>query len=157
MLLTYFTRNELHSLQKKIVYLHTLTYEKEEETDIRNDSSEDAKDAFGTDILELPYEILLQIFTYLTPKDICRCSQVCRKLSSIASDGILWQRLHPVRWIFRNDWRTGLDEYEPCTCNDGPCDGKSQSDKDRYICTFIYIIRSTVAYASLHHDFRINN
>ena len=68
----------------------------------------------------LPDETLLKIFSYVSPKDLCHCAQVSHLWSKIAHDSSLWQELHPVRWIFQNDWRRGLDVYEDCCCDSEP-------------------------------------
>ena len=75
-------------------------------------------------LLRFPSEIMLKIFSYLGPKDLCRCAQVCRLWSQSARDGELWRELYPVRWIFRKDWRFGADGDDMCSCN---CDSEIQS------------------------------
>ena len=75
-------------------------------------------------LLSLPAEITLKIFSYLGPKDLCRCAQVCRLWSHSARDGELWRELYPVRWIFKNDWRFGADSEDLCSCN---CDSEIPS------------------------------
>ena len=72
-------------------------------------------------LLRFPSEITLKIFSYLGPKDLCRCAQVCRLWSQSARDGELWRELYPVRWIFRKDWRFGADVDDMCSCN---CDSE---------------------------------
>lgn len=34
----------------------------------------------------------------MSPKDLCRCSQVCSSWSELAKTGSLWRHLFPVRW-----------------------------------------------------------
>ena len=75
-------------------------------------------------LLSFPSEITLKIFSYLGPKDLCRCTQVCRLWSQSARDGELWRELYPVRWIFKKDWRFGADTEDTCTCN---CDSEIQA------------------------------
>lgn len=75
-------------------------------------------------LLHFPSEITLKIFSYLGPKDLCRCAQVCHLWSQSARDGELWRELYPVRWIFRKDWRFGADVDDMCSCN---CDSEIQS------------------------------
>lgn len=70
-------------------------------------------------LLRLPPEVTLKIFSYLSPKDLCRSAQVCTSWSTLAKDGQLWKELHPVRWIYRKDWRFGIDEVDICDCNCG--------------------------------------
>ena len=49
-------------------------------------------------LLDLPPELLLRVFNFLSPVDLCRFSQVHPSLHSLAFDGSLWQHLHPIRW-----------------------------------------------------------
>lgn len=49
-------------------------------------------------ISQLPTEIMLRLFYYLGPEDLCRCSQVCSSWSELAKTGSLWRHLYPVRW-----------------------------------------------------------
>ena len=49
-------------------------------------------------LLDLPPELLLRMFNFLSPMDLCRLSQVHPSLRSLAFDGSLWQHLHPIRW-----------------------------------------------------------
>lgn len=49
-------------------------------------------------ISQLPTEIILRLFSYLGPEDLCRCSQVCSSWSELAKTGSLWRHLYPVRW-----------------------------------------------------------
>lgn len=75
-------------------------------------------------LLSFPPEITLKIFSYLGPKDLCHCAQVCQKWSHSARDGDLWRELYPVRWIFKKDWRFGADSDDMCSCN---CDSEIPS------------------------------
>lgn len=61
----------------------------------------------------MPPEIILKVFKYLSPRDLCRCAQVNSFFSKIAFDGVLWQHLHPVKWL-SGEWKfhppTAYDE-----------------------------------------------
>ncbi|XP_061682297.1 F-box/LRR-repeat protein 5 [Syngnathoides biaculeatus] len=57
-------------------------------------------------ISQLPAEIVLRLFGYLSPPDLCRCSQVCASWSELAKTGSLWRHLYPVRWA-RGDYYNG--------------------------------------------------
>ncbi|CAG0898407.1 unnamed protein product [Darwinula stevensoni] len=59
---------------------------------------------------ELPDEVLLNIFSYLSEKDLCRVSQVCQRFSCIANDIELWRNLY--QHIFEYD--QPLFSSEPC-------------------------------------------
>lgn len=132
LLSTYFTRTELQNLREQILHLHTLTADEQRQSVQIFDPSQKSCTLQNPKVSRLPNELLLQIFSYLSPRDLCRCAQVCRQWSRVSWDGLLWQRLHPVRWIFRNDWRIAMDDYEPCTCNDGLCeDDKNSWDRER--------------------------
>lgn len=75
-------------------------------------------------LLHFPAEVTLKIFSYLGPKDLCHCAQVCRLWSQSARDGELWRELYPVRWIFKKDWQFGADSEDMCSCN---CDSEVQT------------------------------
>jgi len=75
-------------------------------------------------LLHFPAEVTLKIFSYLGPKDLCHCAQVCRLWSQSARDGELWRELYPVRWIFKKDWKFGADSGDMCSCN---CDSEVQT------------------------------
>lgn len=47
----------------------------------------------------MPSEIILKVLKYLSPRDLCRCAQVNLLFSTIAFDGMLWQHVHPVKWL----------------------------------------------------------
>ena len=49
-------------------------------------------------ISQLPVEVLLKLFRYLGPEDLCRCGQVSTTWSNVAKTGSLWKHLYPVRW-----------------------------------------------------------
>lgn len=71
----------------------------------------------------MPSEIILKVFRYLSPRDLCRCAQVHSLFSKIAFDGSLWQHLHPVKWL-TGQWQfhlpTAYDEKSlESLANDG--------------------------------------
>ena len=49
-------------------------------------------------LLDLPPELLLTIFSHLSPRDLCNLSLVHPKLHPLTFDPSLWQHLHPIRW-----------------------------------------------------------
>ncbi|XP_074523810.1 F-box/LRR-repeat protein 5 [Halichoeres trimaculatus] len=63
----------------------------------------------STHISQLPSEIMLRLFHYLGPEDLCRCSQVCSPWSELTKTGSLWRHLYPVRWA-RGDYYRGPPE-----------------------------------------------
>lgn len=68
-------------------------------------------------LMSFPPEVTIKIFSFLNPRDLCRAAQVCVSWSNLAKDGQLWKKLHPVRWIYHNDWRFAIDDVELCDCN----------------------------------------
>ena len=51
-------------------------------------------DAETTTFQDLPDEIILKIFNYLSIKDLCHCATMNRKMRSISSDESLWYQMH---------------------------------------------------------------
>ncbi|NXW09482.1 FBXL5 protein, partial [Fregetta grallaria] len=51
-----------------------------------------------TNITNLPPEVMLTIFSYLSPQELCQCSQVSTEWSQLAKTGSLWKHLYPVHW-----------------------------------------------------------
>lgn len=66
-------------------------------------------------ISQLPTEIMLRLFHYLSPEDLCRCSQVCSSWSELAKTGSLWRHLFPVRWARGESLITAVSRV---SCND---------------------------------------
>ncbi|NXK06545.1 FBXL5 protein, partial [Herpetotheres cachinnans] len=60
-----------------------------------------------TNITNLPPEVMLTIFSYLNPQELCQCSQVSTEWSQLAKTGSLWKHLYPVRWARVGDWYSG--------------------------------------------------
>ncbi|XP_046841349.1 F-box/LRR-repeat protein 5-like isoform X2 [Xenia sp. Carnegie-2017] len=134
LLSTYLSRRELQHLREEVVKLHLETSEKEPSlpsAEVTQANSLTPNNEFAI----LPNELLMKIFTYLSPLDLCHCAQVCRHWFKASCDGMLWQELYPLRWIFRGDWRTGIDEYE---LHDGSNDGSCEEDKDKWECESSY-------------------
>uniref|UniRef100_A0A0D9WU09 F-box domain-containing protein n=1 Tax=Leersia perrieri TaxID=77586 RepID=A0A0D9WU09_9ORYZ len=46
----------------------------------------------------IPPELFLQIFKFLSSEDLISCALVCRFMSVVASDETLWRRLYCMRW-----------------------------------------------------------
>jgi len=55
-------------------------------------------------LLSLPNELLLQIFSYLSPQDLLNMSQTHPQLQFPSLDGSLWTHVHPIRWA-TGRWR----------------------------------------------------
>ncbi|KAF7652985.1 hypothetical protein LDENG_00089100 [Lucifuga dentata] len=72
----------------------------------KTDDERDQNVHSSAHISQLPTEIMLRLFHYLGPEDLCRCSQVCTAWSELAKTGSLWRHLYPVRWA-RGDYYSG--------------------------------------------------
>lgn len=57
-------------------------------------------------VSSLPQELLLRIFRFLGPQDLCCCAQVCSVWTQVTRTGSLWRHLYPVRWA-RGDYYSG--------------------------------------------------
>ncbi|XP_037685353.1 F-box/LRR-repeat protein 5 isoform X1 [Choloepus didactylus] len=125
MLMEYFTYEELKDIKKKVIAQHCshkdtaellrglslwnqaeerqkfFKYSVDEKSEKETEVSEQS-----TSITHLPPEVMLSIFSYLNPQELCRCSQVSSKWSQLAKTGSLWKHLYPVHWA-RGDWYSG--------------------------------------------------
>ena len=43
---------------------------------------------------KLPYEVILNIFSYLLEFDLCSAAQVCKRFHTVANDTELWKNLY---------------------------------------------------------------
>ncbi|KAG8003472.1 F-box/LRR-repeat protein 5, partial [Nibea albiflora] len=129
MLMEYFTYEELKDIKKQVIAQHcsqqqwdcaaevlkgftlwsqaeelqkAFKYADHEKTDYELEKNGNS----STHISQLPTEIMLRLFHYLGPEDLCRCSQVCSSWSELAKTGSLWRHLYPVRWA-RGDYYSG--------------------------------------------------
>ncbi|XP_029003043.1 F-box/LRR-repeat protein 5 [Betta splendens] len=129
MLMQYFTYDELKDIKKQVIAQHSsqqqldcaaevlkgfrlwsqaeelhkaFKYSDHEKIDYELEKKQDS----STHISQLPTEIMLRLFRYLGPADLCRCSQVCSTWSELAKTGFLWKHLYPVRWA-RGDYYSG--------------------------------------------------
>ncbi|XP_062871710.1 F-box/LRR-repeat protein 5 [Trichomycterus rosablanca] len=127
MLMEYFTYEELKAIKRQVIAQHcsqqhfgtaaevlkglNLWSQAEELHKVfKYSDHEKTEDEFeyhaSTHISALPEEILVRLFRYLGPKDLCRCSQVCRTWAEVVKTGSLWRHLYPVRWA-RGDYYRG--------------------------------------------------
>ncbi|KAM9761682.1 F-box/LRR-repeat protein 5 [Menidia menidia] len=129
MLMQYFTYEELKDIKKQVIAQHcsqqqldcaaevlkgfslwtqaeelqkVFKYADHEKTDYELEKNRNS----STYISQLPAEIMLRLFRYLGPSDLCRCSQVCSAWAELAKTGSLWRHLYPVRWA-RGDYYSG--------------------------------------------------
>ena len=80
-------------------------------------------------ILHVPPEVLLQIFKYLSPQDLCRCAQVNTVFSKAAFDSSLWHHLHPVKW-FTGNWKFLPPRHLNLQQLEDDCDEEDTSNND---------------------------
>ncbi|KAM9328865.1 F-box/LRR-repeat protein 5 isoform 2-T2 [Gastrophryne carolinensis] len=129
MLMEYFTYDELKDIKKMVIAQHctqkdpaellkglSLWNEMEElqkvlkySVDEKNPEP-DAAQLSAVSISHLPPEVMLNIFSYLNPQELCRCSQVNSKWAQLAKTGSLWRHLYPVLWA-RGNWYNGGATY----------------------------------------------
>eukprot|EP00058_Branchiostoma_floridae_P017295 XP_002602783.1 hypothetical protein BRAFLDRAFT_115491 [Branchiostoma floridae] len=145
LLMEYFSYEELKDIKSLVIKRHCLSkskYEAESKED-KEKSDQDNKSVKCREeaqqqqeevspIQTLPSEILLHVMLYLSPRDLCRCAQVCRSWSDLARDGHLWQVMHPARWA-QGDWRFGfLPDEDP---DDLPVYGAmgGEEEQDLYV------------------------
>ncbi|KAL1022566.1 hypothetical protein UPYG_G00029350 [Umbra pygmaea] len=124
MLMEYFTYEELKDIKKQVIAQHcqwdcaaevlkglhlwsqaeklhkAFKYADHEKTE------DEQEEPCSTHISQLPTEVLLRLFRYLSPEDLCRCGQVCSAWSNLTKTGSLWRHLYPVRWA-RGDYYNG--------------------------------------------------
>ncbi|XP_038054094.1 F-box/LRR-repeat protein 5-like [Patiria miniata] len=114
LLMKYFTYEELKRIRYDVLQKHALHTKYCSENDKESDldetfekvdevKAEEVQDVSQDKIAGLPSEVLLQIFSYLNPKELCRCAQVNSQWSQLAMDGALWKNILPVRWA-QGDW-----------------------------------------------------
>ncbi|PIO25627.1 hypothetical protein AB205_0052680 [Aquarana catesbeiana] len=117
MLMEYFTYDELKDIKKMVIAQHcsqkdpsellrglSLWNEAEELQKVLKYSVDEKAEEEITakpstvSISHLPPEVMLNIFSYLNPQELCRCSQVNSKWAQLAKTGSLWKHLYPVLW-----------------------------------------------------------
>ncbi|KAM6963079.1 F-box/LRR-repeat protein 5 [Aplochiton taeniatus] len=72
----------------------------------KTDHELEQRDVSSTHVSHLPTEVLLRLFSYLGPEDLCHCSQVCSTWGQLTKTGSLWRNVYPVRWA-RGDYYRG--------------------------------------------------
>ncbi|XP_051517379.1 F-box/LRR-repeat protein 5 isoform X1 [Myxocyprinus asiaticus] len=127
MLMEYFTYEELKDIKRQVIQQHCCNQSWSSAADVLkglnlwsqaeelhkafkysdHEKTEDAEqDGDRVSISALPQEVLLRVFWYLSPVDLCRCWQVCSIWAQVAKTGSLWRHLYPVRWA-RCDYYCG--------------------------------------------------
>ncbi|XP_062251429.1 F-box/LRR-repeat protein 5 [Platichthys flesus] len=153
MLMEYFTYEELKDIKKQVIAQHcnqhqwdcaaevlkgftlwsqaeelqkAFKYADHEKTDYELEKKKDS----STHISQLPTEIMLRLFHYLGPQDLCRCSQVCSSWSELAKTGSLWRHLYPVRWARGELYQEPDDEWVKSRQNEGRAYQEYDEDAD---------------------------
>lgn len=62
-------------------------------------------------VSDLPDELWLKIYSYLNPRDLCRCARVCKVWAGLSRDMSLWHSIWPTRWA-RGNWSFNKPEEE---------------------------------------------
>ncbi|KAF5897267.1 F-box/LRR-repeat protein 5, partial [Clarias magur] len=127
MLMEYFTYEELKAIKRQVIAQHSSQQRWDTAAEVLkglnlwshaeelhkvfkysdHEKTEDERDTrTSTRISALPQEVLVRLFRYLGPEDLCRCSQVCRAWAEVVKTGSLWRHLYPVRWA-RGDYYRG--------------------------------------------------
>ncbi|XP_034438730.1 F-box/LRR-repeat protein 5 isoform X2 [Hippoglossus hippoglossus] len=153
MLMEYFTYEELKDIKKQVIAQHcsqhqwdcaaevlkgftlwsqaeelqkAFKYADHEKTDYELEKKKDS----STHISQLPTEIMLRLFHYLGPQDLCRCSQVSSSWSELAKTGSLWRHLYPVRWARGDLYQEPDDEWVKSRQNEGRAYQEWDEDAD---------------------------
>lgn len=84
--------------------------DKEKKVTERDKLEEKSTEAVPPDktIQDLPNELLLKVMSYMGPRDLGMCQQVCRDWSVVAKDPSLWRELHPVKWA-QGEWNYRIE------------------------------------------------
>ncbi|XP_072423710.1 F-box/LRR-repeat protein 5 isoform X1 [Chiloscyllium punctatum] len=141
----YFSYEELKDIKVKVLarHGHVDTVEVLKELQLRNQTEDQQKldknspgsnrtppgtepepQANNTHVSQLPPEVLLKIFAYLNPLELCRSRQVNARWAKMAGAASLWRHLYPVAWA-RGDWYNG----PPGTISsapDDPCESEGE-------------------------------
>lgn len=115
LLLEYFSENELRELTMLVLELHQLPEQHQsvqivqsiqqhhQSAPIQPEDTTNDMQAWSPSLLSLPVELILYIFSYLTPQELLRLLSLHSTLYHLALDSSLWQHLHPIRWA-RGYW-----------------------------------------------------
>lgn len=77
---------------------------------------------------DLPLEVQLQVFGYLSPRDLGRCAQVSRGWSALAWQPQLWRSVRPVLWS-KGKWLFHMADDAEGTDGDSGADAVSEEMK----------------------------
>ncbi|XP_052396123.1 F-box/LRR-repeat protein 5 [Carassius gibelio] len=119
MLMEYFSYEELKAIKRQVMLQHcsnrsaadllkdlNLWSHAEELHKAFKYSDHEKSEDEHVSVSVLPQELLLRVFRFLGPEDLCRCGQVCSVWDQVSKTGSLWRHLYPVRWA-RGDYYCG--------------------------------------------------
>ncbi|EEC02522.1 F-box/leucine rich repeat protein, putative [Ixodes scapularis] len=128
----------------KDLYVPSLA--KSDKTFLENTPAEDAKS-----FADLPEEILLDVFSRLTARDLSLCGRVCRTWYSASRDPTLWRELLPVHWA--RGQLPALEDNEKSLDEDADFDesssGNSSSEEDASSASVGSVRKETALLSSL--------
>lgn len=141
MLIQYFGYEELRSLKDLVIREHTKWLEQCSKEkcciELENiDQKADEETAAGAAAAEavsfedLPEELVLQVLSYLNPRDLLRSGAVCRHWYDLSRDPLLWKDFFPVHWA-RGIWDKPRDLIlEPSLTYGGQSERRLDEDAD---------------------------
>ncbi|XP_070559832.1 F-box/LRR-repeat protein 5-like [Ptychodera flava] len=134
LLMRYFSYEELKDIKATVIERHGELHSKLKY--LKDTAEKPTEDEPEEDILFhlLPTEIIMKIFSLLSPKDLCHCAQVCRQWSNLAFSGSTWRALYPCRWA-KGIWEFGMNAEEiavPLSESDSS-PANSESEDDLYV------------------------
>ncbi|XP_076310786.1 F-box/LRR-repeat protein 5-like isoform X4 [Tachypleus tridentatus] len=119
MLIKYFEYEELKCLKATVIEEHykwqALNSEKQHEHSTEDTVSESK---YREEVLIkpcwfsfLPLEVVHVIFSYISPQELLKCSEVCKLWNEAAYEPQLWENLYPVHWA-RGIWKVSRQDLQ---------------------------------------------
>ena len=128
----YFTKEELKSLKQTVLRLHSLpdnsvrllnvplciyfidsifVFQLSQEGVLVEKRNKSYSPYISELVCGLPDELWLKIYSYLNPRDLCRCAQVCKVWAGLSRDMSLWHSVWPRHWA-QGEWSFTQPEDE---------------------------------------------
>ncbi|GFU12516.1 hypothetical protein NPIL_661251 [Nephila pilipes] len=102
MLMKYFEYEELKCLKDRVIEEHNKWHVSEKhslEEALFCDKKLDGIESHAKNYISLlPPEVLSQILSYMSPKDLLHCSEVCHQWYNVAKSPSLWKEIYPCFW-----------------------------------------------------------
>lgn len=159
LLVKYFAREELLLLKEQVIQQHEFWKEKllqQKETArillelLDDDRMQQALLAQAVapppscEFDQLPSEMVVQVFSYLGPRDLTRCARVSKRWNVLAYSPELWRSVYPVNWArgfndfaHRDPYTLMADEMEEkmkirtgCDEDEGESPASAQAEKE---------------------------